>query len=217
MRLEGGEQVSTTMNTYICWDSDTPGDELEIIAKDEQTAAEFFVQGCEYHAPEHTWWAHIYVRLGDRDAAEGDAADYPVRCRVPIHPEAPQCTADDHKWSTDKRLLRDDFEGVRGHQGGVTCFSVCVHCGCAMHEDTWAQDMADGEQGLYSIHYDPDDDTLDNYLASLAEDDLEDVRSIVRIGQDPLTGKWAVARGGTPARAYELEWCDSEDDALQEV
>ncbi len=65
-----------------------------------------------------------------------------------IDPVSPPCQEGiSHEWEEDEN-------GVSGHGGGVIVTSTCKHCKLHRTTDTWAQNMATGEQGLASVKYD---------------------------------------------------------------
>lgn len=80
-----------------------------------------------------------------------DEMDHTIR----IDPEAPECTDGEHDWRSDHDVVGGCKEnpGVWGNGGGVVIWEACAKCGCGRRADTWAQNPANGEQGLESVNY----------------------------------------------------------------
>lgn len=118
-----------------------------------------------------TSWVTVRVwRLGidpEGDLVRVDEASH----KIAINPCEPECTEDDHDWQSPHEIVGGIKEnpGVWGSGGGVKIAEVCMHCGCRRATDTWAQDPADGEQGLTSVSY--DEGYYCDQLAALDDDD----------------------------------------------
>ncbi len=143
---------------------DDGGDECPIDdCETAEEAAQEYVDGGEYPCEMSdgvltTGWVVVRVWHEGLDA-EGDwvRVDESTH-RITIEPEEPPCTHDDgHDWQAPQEIVGgcDENPGVYGHGGGVTITRVCIRCGCSRTEDTWAQDPADGTQGLRSTSYQP--------------------------------------------------------------
>ena len=126
------------MPKYRCDDGNA---EIEIEADSPKDAAQEYVNGGEWGDIDQTTWITVYVRWTDE---YGDAVQ--DRVKVAIHPDEPECPEGDHDWMQ---------LAVRGSGGGVIVTFQCKHkhCGRLYEYNSWAQDPADGEQGLTSTRY----------------------------------------------------------------
>lgn len=125
------------MPVYRCDDGNA---EIEIEAASTQAAAQEYVDGGEWGEIDSTTWITVLVRWTDEDGDEVQD-----RIKIAIDPDEPDCPEeDDHEWAQI---------AVRGSGGGVRVTYQCKHCGLFCERDTWAQDPADGEQGLTSTRY----------------------------------------------------------------
>lgn len=124
------------MMTYRCDDGNA---EIEIVAESTQAAAQEYVDGGEWGDIDSTTWVTVFVRWTDEDGDE-----LQDRIKIAIDPDEPGCEEEDHDW---KQV------SVRGSGGGVVVTSQCAHCGLFCERNSWAQDPADGEQGLSSTRY----------------------------------------------------------------
>lgn len=136
------------------WTCSDGNEDVEIEAETAKEAAELYAEEGDW--PDgHTFWVNVYVQPSTGD----EEADFDQRqfFKIPVHPEEPECSEDDHDWQSPYSLLGglESNPGVWGHGGGVKYTEVCMNCGCGRHVDTWAQDPQDGQQGLYSIEYVP--------------------------------------------------------------
>jgi len=100
-----------------------------------------------------TIWVRGYLSETDDN---GDETSHPLQ--VAIDPPEPQCVhAGGHDWQAPHRIVGGSKEcpGVSNKGGGVSIQEVCVRCGCGKLTDTWAENPETGEQGLYSVSYQP--------------------------------------------------------------
>lgn len=112
----------------------------------------------------------VWVTVRVRDLA----TDEEDETTVTIEPDEPECEdGDDHDWQAPFEVVGGIKEnpGVWGHGGGVTIQEVCMRCGCGNLTDTWAQNPSNGEQGLTSVTYTPDE--YANELARMGGDEEE--------------------------------------------
>jgi hypothetical protein len=76
-----------------------------------------------------------------------------------MDPPEPDCAdRHDHDWQSPYSILGGckANPGVTGNGGGVIVREVCLYCGSERVTDTWAQNPADGTQGLRSVSYTAD-------------------------------------------------------------
>lgn len=163
-----------------------------------------------------TTWSKIWAwRRGLALDGDGNVVEVAVdrgQHKVEVHPDEPDCVEGfDHDWRAPIELVGGIKEnpGCWGHGGGVVIHEICVICGCRRITDTWAQDMEDGQQGLRSIEYQPDDDTLESYFDSLDVGDLH--QNLVDDGED-----WAVFLVRGPF-GHRLGVVYQEDESPPEV
>lgn len=168
--------------TYTCWDES--GTQAQIEATSARAAAEEYADA--YDPRDSTYWVTVYV-------AYEEGTTYPQRdeeCKVRIDPTEPDCAdGEEHDWQAPFAVVGgiEENPGVWGNGGGVRQRTVCAHCGVYREIDTWAQDPADGEQGLESVEYeDADEDSLE-WVAALgaparlaACEDLDDLLDLLR-------------------------------------
>jgi hypothetical protein len=126
------------------------------LAGAKEHASEWLRDG-DYGEIERTIWidARIYEA---HDAGGGQERElvHVDDVTVSLDPDAPECAeGGEHEWQTPIELVGGIKEnpGVIGHGGGVLITSVCPHCGAERVEDTWAQRVDTGEQGLASVAY----------------------------------------------------------------
>jgi hypothetical protein len=102
--------------------------------------------GGDYGEVTKTIWTEGYAHCEDTGES--------FTVEVSIQPKAPSCTGDEHDWKSPEFLggLKEN-PGVFGHGGGVRIHECCMHCGCEKVTDTWAQNPANGKQGLTSVSY----------------------------------------------------------------
>jgi hypothetical protein len=107
------------------------------------------VDRANYREDGGTLWIAIEVRC----ELTGEAASETVDCE----PDEPDCERGStaHDWQSPYEIVGGIREnpGVWGSGGGVIIHEVCVICGCGRTTDTWAQNPANGEQGLTSVSY----------------------------------------------------------------
>lgn len=140
------------------WVADDGNAEIEFAdALSAREAAEAYVEDGDWGERSSTAWISVYAwercRFNGR-TLDGDRARY----KIAIEPKEPKCShTDGHDWQSPHEIVGGVKEnpGVWGHAGGVVIKEICVRCGCGRTTDTWAQDPADGEQGLTSISYQP--------------------------------------------------------------
>ncbi len=92
---------------------------------------------------------------------------------VAIEPGEPECApGGEHDWRAPYSLVGGIKEnpGVQGHGGGVICREVCVRCGCERVTNTWAQNPANGTQGLTLVSYEEGAHTIDHDLEAIQWD-----------------------------------------------
>lgn len=127
----------------------------------EQAAQDYVDEGDWGQSNETSWvsvsaWRTGYV-LSDAEAEEVLCLQIDLmRHTTEIAPDEPQCEdGREHDWRSPYDVVGgiEENPGVYGHGGGVIITEVCTHCGAYRVTDTWAQDMATGEQGLTSVEY----------------------------------------------------------------
>jgi len=148
-RLKSAEEETMetkTTKTYRC--QDQGGDEL-VVATSPEDAAKEFVESWGMPAPDETEWYDVLVRPAGEEDEE--------TVTVTVHPEPPSPLPEIgvHVWGDPIEIVGGIKEspGVWGHGGGVVMHDVCLACGLSRVTDTWAQNMATGEQGLRSVSY----------------------------------------------------------------
>lgn len=137
------------MTKYFCCDGDS---DIVIEADTPREAAQEFVDDGDWAAQESTWWCSVSVQEID-DA--GEVVGRRERHKIAVDPEEPDCILEEHDWQSPHAVLGglEENPGVWGHGGGAYIRQVCAGCGRYRLRDTWAQDPADGEQGLESVEY----------------------------------------------------------------
>lgn len=137
------------------WHATDGNAEIEIEANSGLDAAREYVKGGDWGERDKTQSVTVYVWQLD-DAGERIEEE---RHKIALEPIEPGCTGEEHDWQSPLSLVGGIKEnpGVYGHGGGVTIHEVCMRCGCGKLIDTWAQDPEDGEQGLRSVEYRPDE------------------------------------------------------------
>jgi hypothetical protein len=135
------------------WYADDGGCEVHYPdAATAEDAASAYVAASDYPLQPHTWWYHLdtWTHLDADDDRVGVESH-----KIAIHPEEPPCEdGHTHDWQSDG--------WPRGHGGGVITREVCGHCRTTRTTDTWAQDPGTGEQGLYSVAFDDDEEWADD-------------------------------------------------------
>lgn len=168
-------------------------------------------------------WVKVAITPLDDDGEELE--DDAEEISVQVDPPEPECpSGDDHRWESPYELLGGLKEnpGVQGHGGGVVICEVCVRCGCQKTTDTWAQNMATGEQGLTSVSYQEDAYDIETFLADtgvdeiagLPEDYAEGDGWTVKVYQayDPFEEWYAVV---TETEATETRWIQGREEAME--
>lgn len=128
-------------------------------AADSKDAADSYVCGGDWGDGAETTWVTVMTwRVGlrlegsDIEAIRVGKEDH----KIAVDPLEPDCVdGGDHDWQAPYEILGGLKEdpGVWGSGGGICTTRVCMRCGCGKHYDSWAQDPADGEQGLESVRY----------------------------------------------------------------
>lgn len=119
-----------------------------------EEAAQSYVDDGDWKRDETSW---IDVRVW-REAIDsnGDIVDVDVENHtITIQPSEPECDESEHDWQSPEQIVGGCKEnpGVHGHGGGVIITEVCMNCGCERCTDTWAQNPANGVQGLRKVSY----------------------------------------------------------------
>jgi hypothetical protein len=144
------------------WVADDGNQDVEYpdATSDDEAAQEYVSDGDWGDDEPFTQWINVHtwrvgLRLDDVDLVVVEVRVCEGSHRVAIEPAAPECCADEHKWSDDHGLVGgcESNPGVFGHGGGVICKYICVYCGISREDDSWAQDPEDGTQGLDSVTY----------------------------------------------------------------
>lgn len=110
---------------------------------------------------EDAWRIHVAARCSVTGAIESYT--------VTLSPTVPACEdGHEHDWRSPYDLLGGLREnpGVVGHGAGVLSREVCAHCGVYQVTDTWAQDLATGEQGLHRVTYEEADEESLAWIAA---------------------------------------------------
>ena len=202
---------------WICRDehSEVEYDSDEYSAED---AAEEFLSGWESEEVTSTIWPTCRVfRQGVDDTGEIVRVDEERHGKT-IDPPEPECVdGGQHRWETPYELVGGCKEnpGVWGSGGGVKMESVCTRCGCARMVDTWAQNPANGEQGLESTSYEEGKyaDEVEIMHCTRASEDLSAER--VPGGwkfEDADGNEWKADKD--EMQAYGLALLDGEDADL---
>lgn len=141
MHKEGASAMSTTTDAQRSWTIDLDGDGQETYT--EMSRAEAVAAYLETAALDHdeaTYW----VRLRVWPTSDPGAA---VTERHAVHPDEPDCAeGQEHEWR--------DHGRDKVHGAGMIFHARCRYCGAVRITDTYAQDPADGEQGLVRVSYD---------------------------------------------------------------
>lgn len=148
------------------WVADDGDAEVEFpAAASGAAAAQEYVDGgdwgCDDDEAPSTSWVTVYAWRVALRVDNGAIVEEVVGRdghKIAIEPTEPDCSDDDgHDWQSPVEIVGgiDENPGVRGNGGGVIIDECCMHCGCQRQTDTWAQDYADGEQGLTSVTYRP--------------------------------------------------------------
>lgn len=135
------------------WHADDGNAEITVQADTAQEAAQEYVDGGNWPKVEETDWIRVWVWR----EVDGERVDE-ERITVRLDPKEPECSDDEgHDWHAPHEIVGGIKEnpGVWGHGGGVIFHEVCRRCGCGRTTDTWAQDLATGQQGLESVKYEP--------------------------------------------------------------
>lgn len=127
-------------------------------------AAEQYVADGDWGDVDSTAWIEV-VTWRDGVDADGDIVHIDEESHsVTIEAQEPECEAGhEHDWRSPHSVVGgiEDNPGVWGHGGGVIITEVCAHCGAYRETDTWAQNPANGVQGLRSVEYrEADEDSL---------------------------------------------------------
>lgn len=181
-------------------------DRTEIEAPDAQSAAQQYVAGGDFDASEGTIWINVTVTpIAEKTGEELDEDQQ--RIKVAVDPDEPECTAEAHVWRTPYSILGGLKEnpGCWGHGGGVIQKSVCACCGKYRIEDSWAQDMETGEQGLNSVKYEEADEQSEAWAilgktVTVPEENLE-AEVIAIHDDDDVTVRFADGEEGTYSRS----------------
>ena len=144
---------------------DDQGDVTEIRALDdsdaEVKATEFVREGDYGDSTTKTFWVDASYRVKPDKDEEDDNLDW-INITVTFDPKEPACEDVDgdseHAWVDGE---------PRGSGGGAMGTDWCARCGLRRHWDTWAQRMDTGEQGLSSIEYEEQGDTISDRLYRL--------------------------------------------------
>lgn len=119
--------------------------------------------GREGHDPtDRTFWVEVQILDPVRMHTSGGEirASHVEDVQVAIDPATPPCgprhaRRETHAWRDDGM---SGFGAVlTGHGGGVITRQRCAHCGIRRVVDTWAQNLATGEQGLTATRYETED------------------------------------------------------------
>jgi hypothetical protein len=229
------------MTTYYCNDGNA---ELEIEAESAQDAAQEYVDGGDWGEGEKTTWVSVCVTprcvmcegSGEDENAADDATDEEKECvscdgtgrieadreyiTITIEPDEPSCTdsrGDDHDWQSPIELVGGIKEnpGVFGHGGGVRIHEVCIYCGTERVTDTWAQNPANGEQGLNSVEYEEGkyaDEVAPEYRYEVTES-VNAGHALITVDAYVLGEKVAGAMFDVDSEG-ELE-CDTQSDGCE--
>jgi hypothetical protein len=141
------------------WLADDGNARIEFLDCDSaEEAADEYVSGGDWGDRSETSWVSVMVwREGVN--ADGEIVEVDEeRITATLEAIEPPCIdGNSHDWQSPHEIVGGlhDNPGVNGHGGGIIYTEVCMRCGCARITDTWAQNPADGEQGLTSVAYDP--------------------------------------------------------------
>lgn len=147
--------------------------EVEFEDVSHKEAANQYVYDGDWGEIDKTFWVDVTTYRKGIDAT----GNY-VNCDIDSHtisrnPEEPDCAFEiEHEWVSPHEILGglEENPGVWGHGAGTVCKSICKHCGEYMITDSWAQNPATGEQGLYSIEYQPaDNDSIEWVIKQLLD------------------------------------------------
>jgi hypothetical protein len=168
-----------------------------------------WMRGAEFDTTAGTVWYDAKLYAVGEDADGDETTEWVHTETVAFEQDEPDCTHNDgHDWQSPYSVVGGIKEnpGVWGHGGGVIIRACCVHCGRYKVEDTWAQRMDTGEQGLTSIKYEDADDAAENWVAiSKAKDLLE---------------KWEPEDADTIAEVYQAvigRAPDEYDDQVSDI
>jgi hypothetical protein len=154
------------------WTADDGNAPITIEADGAEEACEEYVSTGDWGDRSSTSWVSVSAWQTGIDA-DGDVVQVNQEHHsITIEAEEPTCDhADGHDWQSPHAIVGglQENPGVWGHGGGVLIYQCCMRCGCGRVTDTWAQNPANGEQGLRSVEYTPGE--YADKLASLTQDD----------------------------------------------
>ena len=134
------------MKRWLCWGYD--GIVVEVEAWTASEAAQSYVDDGDWNTDElGTVFVTVHVVVDGADPYDSEAYT------ITVEPVEPECSSDDHDWSSEGMGGCDENPGVFGHGGGAIIIERCPHCGVTRTTDTWAQNIETGEQGLTSVEY----------------------------------------------------------------
>jgi len=128
------------------WLADDGNAEIETTGDSAAEACDKYVAQGDWGDVSKTTWVSVTAWRRGVDS-DGDIVDVGEESHdVTIEPTEPDCASGrEHVWH--------DWRGPQGHGGGVFYSERCLCCGCEKATDTWAQNPANGQQGLHSVEY----------------------------------------------------------------
>src|SRR5690606_27203960 len=100
-------------------------------AKSAKEAAREYVESGDWGERDRTIWIDVLAYRKALGVRKDDVVEIRIdeqRHTIPLDPEEPPCTRDEHTWGE-----RD----MRGHGGGVIITDICMHCARYRIIDTW--------------------------------------------------------------------------------
>lgn len=154
--IDGAELIDDALVIHPeIWHADDGNAAKKYEVDSGEEAAQEYVDTGDWGEIDGTEWISVHVWRRGIDGSGDEVRVDEATHKIAIQQPEPECTESEHDWRSPHDIVGGLSEnpGVWGSGGGVKITEVCMHCGCARHTDTWAQDPNDGEQGLTSVSY----------------------------------------------------------------
>lgn len=129
----------------------------------------------------YRYWIVAYDRQADEDGRMTEVEVARQEHLAAIHPNEPSCFVGPHEW-------------VWRTSGGGVVEELCMRCGWAREQDTWAEDPATGQGGLEAWRYHRNLENLWHAALILQGHDKYARRVLKALGRDRRRGRlprWA--------------------------